>query len=140
MRRFISVCLFALSALVVAAQQSAAPVPPPPPPQGAAAQTSPPQTSSTIRVQTEVVIEEVTVKDKSGKPIPGLTSKDFVLTEDGVPQNISFVEYQEIAPLADTPQPPPTSAEITATAPPVTSFQIAPEAPGETKYHDHRLV
>jgi len=129
MRRPLSVCLFAVSAFVVAAQQSQAP-----PPSDAH------QSSSTIRVQTEVVIEEVTVKDKNGNPIPNLKASDFVLTEDGVPQTISFVEYQEIPPLASAPQPPPSTNPLVATAPPVTSFQIAPEAPGDTKYHNHRLV
>lgn len=135
MRRILSICLFALSALVVAAQQPQAP----PPPAGADQSTAH-QSSATIRVQTEVAIEEVTVKDKSGNPIPNLKASDFVLTEDGVPQTISFVEYQEIAPLSNAPQPPPATNPLTPTAPPVTSFQIAPEAPGDTKYHDHRLV
>jgi VWFA-related protein len=134
MRRILSICLFALSAVVIAAQQPAAP------PQNGSARENAPQSGSTITVQTEVVIEEVTVKDKNGNPIPGLKASDFVLTEDGVPQKISFVEYQEIPALASTPQPPPAENPLTPTPPPVTSFQIAPEAPGDTKYHDHRLV
>ncbi len=129
MRRLLSISLFALSAFVVAAQQPQAP-----------ASSVAHQSSSTIRVQTEVVIEEVTVKDKNGNPIPNLKASDFILTEDGVPQTISFVEYQEIPPLASTPQPPPAANPLVPTAPPVTSFQIAPEAPGDTKYHNHRLV
>ena len=36
------------------------------------------------------------VKDKKGKPIEGLTARDFVVTEDGVPQEIAFVEYQKL--------------------------------------------
>ncbi|HKV46740.1 MAG TPA: VWA domain-containing protein [Candidatus Acidoferrales bacterium] len=128
MRRLLSISLLAISAFVVAAQQPQAP------PSDAH------QSASTIRVQTEVVIEEVTVKDKAGNPIPNLKSSDFVLTEDGVPQTISFVEYQEIAPLANAPQAPPVATTAVPTAAPVTSFQIAPEAPGDTKYHNHRLV
>jgi VWFA-related protein len=131
MRRLLSISLFALSAAIAAAQQPQPPAPP---------QSDLHQSASTIRSQTEVVVEEVTVKDKAGNPIPNLKASDFVLTEDGVPQTISFVEYQEIAPLASTPQPPPSESDLVATAPPVTSFQIAPEAPGDTKYHDHRLV
>ncbi len=133
MRRIISICIFALCALVAVAQQ---PVPPPPP---APSQANAPQSSGTIRSQTEAVIEEVTVKDKDGNPIKGLTANDFVLTEDGVPQNISFVEYEEIPALATTTQPPPPPSGV-VTAPSTTTFQIQPEAPGSTKYHNHRLV
>jgi VWFA-related protein len=129
MRRIISVCAFALAVFATAAQQPQSPSPP-----------APPQTESSIRVQTEVVIEEVSVKDKSGQPVKGLTASDFVLTEDGVPQTISFVEYQEIPALSNTPQPPPGPAPTVTTAPRATQMQIAPEAPGDTKYHDHRLV
>jgi VWFA-related protein len=129
MRRIISVCAFALAVFATAAQQPQ--IPPPP---------VPPQTQSSIRVQTEVVIEEVSVKDKSGQPIKGLTANDFILTEDGAPQTISFVEYQEIPALSTTPQPPPGPAPDVTAAPRATQFQIAPEAPGDTKFHDHRLV
>jgi VWFA-related protein len=132
MRRIVSIGFFALATIVVAAQPPQVNVPPP--------QPEPPQAAGTIQSQTQVVIEEVTVNDKDGKPVKGLTAKDFVVTEDGVPQNISFVEYQEIPPLATTPlQPPPPSSAV-ATAASTTSFQIAPEVPGDTKYHDHRLV
>ena len=137
MRKILSTCLLLVSAFAVAAQQ---PGPPPPPPAANGSQANPPQSSGTIKSQTEVVIEEVTVKDKDGNPIKGLTSKDFVLTEDGVPQTISFVEYQEIPALSNTSQPPPPPSTAVVTAPSTTSFQIAPEPPGSTKYHDHRLV
>src|SRR5690348_1541555 len=126
MRRLLSVCFFALSAFVVAAQQ----------PQ-AHPTSDAHQSSSTIRVQTEVVIEEVTVKDKNGNPIPNLKASDCVLTEAGVPRTISSVGHQQIPPHASAPQPPTAANTAVPTAPPVTSFQIAPEAPGDIKYHNH---
>ena len=51
----------------------------------------------TFRAGTRLIVEEVTVKDKDGKPIEGLTAKDFIVTEDGEPQTISFVEFQRLS-------------------------------------------
>src|SRR5580704_550313 len=124
MRQILCVLLLPLFVLVSAAR----------PPQNATSpvQTPPGQAPGSIRVSTEVVIEEVAVKDKSEKPIEGLTASDFVLTEDGVPQTISFVEYQKLPPLAPSPEPPPPVPVVT-TAPPATRIQIAPELPGDTR-------
>ena len=48
----------------------------------------------TIKVQSNLVVEAVEVKDKQGHFVQGLTAKDFVLTEDGVPQTIKFCEQR----------------------------------------------
>jgi len=49
-----------------------------------------------------LVVETIFIKDKDGKPVEGLTAKDFVVTEDNQPQTILFCEYQrmEDVPLA----------------------------------------
>jgi TonB family protein len=53
---------------------------------------------------TMLAIETVTVSDKNGKNIEGLTSDDFVLTEDGVSQTIGVLEFQKpAAPLQGPP-------------------------------------
>jgi VWFA-related protein len=84
-----------------------------------------------------LVIETVTVKDKSGKPIEGLTQKDFTITEDGAPQTIKFFDYQK---LPDTAEPlPPQSGDITV----LNKFpksHITAETPGNPRYKDHRLL
>jgi VWFA-related protein len=88
----------------------------------------------------QLVVEIVTVKDKSGKPVEGLTAKDFVVTEDGKPQTISFCEYQK---LNETPEPLPPAPTIALDAKkvdPVTQSQIAPERPGDIRYKDRRLI
>jgi VWFA-related protein len=115
-----ALCFFTLCVLVAAAQQSQ------PPP-------------GTIRVQTQLVVEEVTVKDKSGKPIEGLTANDFTVTEDGAPQTIGLFEFQRLQTVPDSAEPP-TPSPVVPTAPPATRVQIAPERPGDTRYRDHRLL
>src|SRR5438132_3503076 len=76
-----------------------------------AQQTPPNNPPVRFQTSTQLVVETVSVTDKSGKPIEGLTARDFTITEDGVPQVISFCEYQkmqETAPaVAATPQPAP---------------------------------
>src|SRR5580704_1438303 len=44
----------------------------------------------------QLVEEMVSVKDKAGKVVEGLTAKDFVITEDGKPQTISFCYFQKL--------------------------------------------
>jgi VWFA-related protein len=91
------------------------------------------------------VMEAVTVKDKNGKPIEGLTAKDFVVTEDNVPQVINFCDYQKmednVLPSLDVPKAAPITAE--KEKPKVESLtrtEIMPETPGDLKYRDRRLL
>ena len=58
--------------------------------------TAPDGPVATFRSSTRLIVQTVTVKDKDGKPIEGLTAKDFIVTEDGEPQEIAFVEYQRL--------------------------------------------
>ena len=110
-----------------------------------------PQTAAgTVKFQAsaQLVIETVTVRDKNGKPVEGLSAKDFTVTEDGVAQTISFCEFQkldEMAPPAE-PAPPPAAAPAASPAAPaiavpgVTAHQITPERPGDIRYRDRRLM
>ncbi len=97
---------------------------------------------------TRLVVEDVIVKSKDGKPVEGLKASDFSITEDGKAQKISVFEFQtleqEAAPApASAPKP---SAEPAAEPPaqpavkPVTAIQITPEKPGDIKYRDKRLM
>jgi VWFA-related protein len=94
----------------------------------------------TISVRSQIVIETVVVKDKSGKTIEGLTAKDFTLTEDGVSQTIRFCEPQSLpSTLSDVPltRSGPEDIKIYNR---LTQTQIAPESPGDVRYKDHRLL
>ena len=64
-----------------------------PPSQEAAAEEQEP----VIRVVTELVELRVVVTDKKGQPVPDLKRDNFLLLEDGQPQEISFFSAVEIA-------------------------------------------
>ncbi len=93
-----------------------------------------------FQATSQLVVEVVTVKDKSGKTVEGLTAKDFTVTENGVPQQIKFFEYQKL------PDAVPAAAVAAAPAieqpkvQPVTRTQIAPETPGDLHYRNRRLL
>src|SRR5438105_889293 len=112
-----------LLAFTLVAQQ--VPQNPPPGPADAAKFTS----------STQLVVEMVTVKDKAGKIVEGLSAKDFTVTEDGKPQTISFCEFQKLegeaaAVVPGTAAPAPAAQPAAPDVPPATRFQISPERPG----------
>ena len=93
----------------------------------------------TISTGTKLVIETVSVKDKSGKSVTGLTAKDFTITEDGIVQKVSFSEYQElpVAPLATPAKPAAENIQVYNR---LAVGQIAPETAGKIRYKDRRLI
>src|SRR5215469_14736348 len=129
MRPFLAT--FLASMLVASAQQPA--------PQ----QAQPLETKKTFKFEasTQLIVEDIIIKDKSGNPVTGLKAKDFVVMEDGKPQDISFCEFQTLEDTA-VPAPPaePAQKELEKRAPEpakpaaikaVTANQIAPEKPGD---------
>ncbi len=97
---------------------------------------------------TQLVVEIVSVRDKDGKPVEGLTAKDFIVTENNQPQTISFCEYQKLDDASDLPalkvRPEATTPAAPAAekpkADPISAPAIAGSAPGDIKYHDRRLL
>src|ERR1700744_3863554 len=94
----------------------------------------------TVSVKSQLVVETVVVKDKQGKFIPGLTAKDFALTEDGVAQTIRFCEHQA---LTENGAPVPTAApgsEQIKIYKQLTRTQVKPETMENDRYKNRRLL
>ena len=53
-----------------------------------------PQQDDSVRLKAELVQIDVVVTDKKNRPILGLKKEDFILLEDGKPQDISFFALQ----------------------------------------------
>jgi len=113
--------------------------------------TPPAQGAPTFRTTTRLIVQTVSVTDRDGKPVEGLTAKDFVVTEDGEPQEISFVEFQRIESTAEgvrpeqpaVSQPTPAAAQpasAAATVQPTVPSQISTSQPGDIRYRNRRLV
>src|SRR5215469_6851297 len=100
---------------------------------------SPEGSGVTFSTGTRLVVETVAVTDKKGTPIEGLPAKDFTVTENGAPQTIRVFDYQK---LPDTPIAPAarTEPEHIHIYDKLGRTQISPEARGNTKYKDHRLL
>lgn len=96
--------------------------------------------TATIRVNTQLVVETVVVKDKKGNPIEGLTAKDFTVTENGVPQTVSFCEHQELPQGPSAASSPPSAPEEIKIYYRLDRTRITPEAPGNLRYQDRRLL
>jgi len=85
---------------------------------------------------TNLVIVNVSVKDRTGKPLKGLKKVDFTLLEDDKAQAVAIFEEQKLSgeplpPVADTPGT--TEETIQASAPPATASPVS-------RYQDKRLV
>ena len=129
-----------MAALALAAALAQQPPAQRPPAQPATA-AQPPAASGgsvTFQANANLVIVDVTAKDKSGRPVEGLRAEDFTVLEDGKPQKISVFEYETIS---TTPEPPP---EITLDEqlqlPEAPKTTITSTTPGKVQYHDKRLM
>ncbi len=92
---------------------------------------------STFSTSSQLVIETVNVKDKSGKPVVGLTAKDFTVTEDGAEQAVRFFEYQKMPETVEVALPP---ASLPVPLKKLPEAQITSEKPGDIRYQDRRLL
>src|ERR1039458_5074741 len=85
----------------------------------------------TFTSNTNLVIIDAGVRDKSGKVIPGLQKSDFTLLEDGKPQQISVFEFQKLEGDVNLPAVP--AVKEVGAAPANTPRRAAPGAPPRTR-------
>ena len=81
----------------------------------------------TFTSNANLVIIDVSVKDRSGKVIPDLKQSDFTLLEDGKPQQISVFEFQKLE--GDNALPPVPAVK------PVVSVSSSTPAPKRATCH-----
>ena len=98
------------------------------------------QTDYTFRVQTDLVLVNVTVRDKSGNIVRGLKPEDFTILEDNKPQKVVSFDVEIIDAVANQ--------DVTQTKPLVNPATDAANTPGATtaasgsanQFKDRRLI
>ncbi|HZS49574.1 MAG TPA: VWA domain-containing protein [Bryobacterales bacterium] len=94
----------------------------------------------TFSAGAQLVVETVAVTDEQGKPIEGLTAKDFTVTEDGVPQEIRVFEYQKLPETAAGAPAAGSDSEHIRIYEKLGRMQISPEGAGDARYKNRRLL
>lgn len=106
-------------------------LPPPPPPPDQPRRQGPRQSGFRFKVNTNLVLVNVVVRDKQGNLIRGMTKEDFQLLEDGKPQTIADFGFEDVDALAVAGQNGPTVSGV-AGAPSVTA-PPDPQSPEEMR-------
>ncbi|MBV9759160.1 MAG: VWA domain-containing protein [Acidobacteriaceae bacterium] len=99
-----------------------------------------PQQKYTYSATTNVVIVNVSVTDRNGKPIDNLKKEDFEIYEDGKLQKLQAVDFQR---LNATTLPPPTQIASQPAAPKgynPDAEKASLQASMLSKYQDRRLI
>ncbi len=77
----------------------------------------------TIRVDVTAIPVDVIVTDSQGHPVPGLSPADFIVTEDGVRQEISHFSMRRLGPGAPSAPATPTITAPNTTAIPDLNYR-----------------
>ncbi len=88
-----------------------------------------------FRVETDVVLVNVVVRDKSGAIVGGLKKEDFTLFEDGKQQRVASFDFEQTETQA-VPQP----AQAVLVAPRSTPSATAVKPTDKLEFRDHRII
>jgi len=98
---------------------------------------------ATFIVDTKLIVINVTVKDKAGRPIADLKKEDFQLLEDGVGQTITVFDRQDLSseplPPMSFAQRPQTIEERAVVTAPGTSVNTQAQRDPK-RFQDRRLI
>jgi VWFA-related protein len=94
------------------------------------------QESYTFRVQSELVLVNVTVRDRNGNFVGGLKPQDFTILEDNKPQKIVSFDIENVDAVAtqDVAQAKPLPGE------PTQAPSVKPAANPSDQFKDRRLI
>jgi VWFA-related protein len=92
----------------------------------------------TFRARTELVLVNVTVRDKSGNPVKDLKRADFTVMEDNKPQEVASLDLEDTDAVAS---PSVAEAPLLATAhPPSGPMSPGASASAVSGLRNHRLI
>ena len=98
----------------------------------------------TFKTETKLVVVNVTVKDKQGKPLTSLKKDDIEIYEDGVKQNLAVFELEQLSNDLLTPVAAsgaaPTTLEERAPLAPVGQAVTTAASTTPVRHQDKRLV
>ena len=98
----------------------------------------------TFRAVTQLIVQSVTVTDRDGAPVEGLTADDFIVTENGESQEVAFVEFHRLTSPGPATSAAPSDSGATIPGAP----EAAPPPPDRTgalarldvRYRNRRLI
>ncbi len=96
------------------------------------------QTPVTFKANANLVIIDVSAKDKGGLTVEGLKAEDFTVMEDGKPQKVAVFEYQRISAKPEPLKELTLDDQFALPEAPKTT--ITSSTPGQIQYHDKRLM
>ena len=91
-----------------------------------------------FKANANLVIINVSAKDKAGLAVEGLKAEDFTVLEDGKPQKVSVFEYQRISAKPEPLKELTLDDQFQLPEAPKTTITSA--TPGQIQYHDKRLM
>ncbi|MGZ4812580.1 MAG: VWA domain-containing protein, partial [Terriglobales bacterium] len=88
-----------------------------------------------FKVETDVVLVNVVVRDKNGEIVRDLKNEDFTLLEDGKQQHVASFDFEQTETQA-VPQP----AQAVLVAPRTTPSATAVKPTDKLEFRDHRII